>query len=226
MLETLTGWPTKLAASAYGYREQELSVRRLVTKNARENVIFSHVHLRYSEYTEKLIRATGIKSVLLVRNLPDTIVSLLDHCNKYSLKMSMFYMTDDYWKKLDQESRLRAIISLAVPWYFNFYAGWLSKIPEMDDCVFIVHYEDLLENPAQTIGGIVKKFQLPERSSPAHAVVESSSQNTLKNAAVTGRGRDLPSWVIAKLEEFASFYPQGMFDLIGVKSPVKPQAQP
>jgi len=136
--------------------------------------------------------------------------------------MSMFFMTDDYWQKLDPESRLKAIISLAVPWYFNFYAGWLSKIPEMDDCVSIVHYEDLLENPEQTIRGIAKKFQLPERCSPERAILESNSQNTLKNAAVTGRGRDLPAWAITQLQEFASFYPQGMFDLIGIKSPVRP----
>lgn len=218
MLEALTGWPTRLAASAYCYREQELSVRHLVTKNARESVVFSHVHVRYSGYTEKLIRATDLKCVLLVRNLTDSIVSLLDHCNKYSLKMSMFFMTDDYWKKLDHESRLNAIITLAVPWYFNFYAGWLSNINRLKDNVLMIHYEDLLANPEKSILNIANTFQLPIRLSPDRVKLASSKQNTLKNAAVVGRGSELPLWAISKINEMASFYPTGMFDMIGVES--------
>ena len=125
-------------------------------------------------------------------------------------------MTDEWWNQMDENKKLEAIVSLAAPWYFNFYAGWLSNVGRLSDYVEIVRYESLLEKPAGTLQNIATKFKLPAAKTPERAIEKGSKQSTLKNAAVAGRGDRLPAWAIEKLRNYSSFYPRGMFDVIGL----------
>ncbi|MBK8119738.1 MAG: sulfotransferase domain-containing protein [Sulfuritalea sp.] len=223
LLEKLTGWRTSLLAPAYCQREQEIDLRCLVTKDTRQSTLFSHLHLRYSEYTEKIISKSGLKCVLMTRNIYDTVVSLVDHCDKYSLRMPIFFMTEGDWKGLSHEEKVDRIVDLAVPWYFNFYAGWFSNLERLGGLISVVSYEDLASAPASELQRLYEKFGLDQALTPHEAVLASAGQTTLRNVGITGRGAALPPSAIEKIERMASYYPSIRFTRIGIVRAVPAQ---
>ncbi len=223
LLEKLTGWRTSLLAPAYCQREQEIDLRCLVTKDTRQSTLFSHLHLRYSEYTEKIISKSGLKCVLMTRNIYDTVVSLVDHCDKYSLRMPIFFMTEGDWKGLSHEEKVDRIVDLAVPWYFNFYAGWFSNLERLGGQISVVSYEDLASAPASELQRLYEEFGLDQALTPHEAVLASAGQTTLRNVGITGRGAALPPSAIEKIERMASYYPSIRFTRIGIVRAVPAQ---
>jgi len=216
LLEALTGWSTAFAAPAYCQREQELDLRCMVTRNARRDVLFSHLHLRYSEYTEKIILASGMRCVLVTRNLFDTVVSLVDHCDNHSLRMPMFFMTEADWQGLAREEKIERIVDLVVPWYFNFYAGWFTHRQRFGDRLLFVRYEDLCADPAAELGRICTAFGIEPAMSAAEAIRRAEVESTLRNVGVSGRGGELSAIIVARIERLASYYPSVDFSAIGI----------
>ncbi|OQA34684.1 MAG: Sulfotransferase domain protein [Betaproteobacteria bacterium ADurb.Bin341] len=216
ILEHLTGWRTSLLAPAYCQRGQEIELRHLVTRNALRNTVFSHLHLRYSDYSERIIRETGLQCVLMTRNIYDTIISLADHCDKYSLKKPLFYMAEVDWRGLSREEKIDRIIDLAVPWYFNFYAGWFSNIERLNGQIVVVRYEDLVSDTERELKVICEKFGIEQHMAPGEAISFCEGQPTLKNTGIPGRGAELSKAVVEKVERMASYYPSVDFTSIGI----------
>jgi len=217
LMHELTLRDSHCAAPAFCQREQEIDLRSLYVAGMDEKVLFEHQHMRYSEWTEKVILKSGLRCVLLIRNLFDSIVSLYDHCEKLSLRMPLFYMDAANWDALDKNERLNCVIDLAVPWYFNFYAGWLANLERFGSQVSITRYEDLLENPEQEIDRICAIHGLKQVTTPRDAVQAVKGKQTLKNKGISGRGVHLPEHIVNRIERYASYYPAIDFSLIGVK---------
>ncbi len=216
LLETLTGWKTALAAPAYCQREQELDLRCMVTRNAQQDALFSHLHLRYSEYTEKVLLTSGMRCVLMTRNLFDTVVSLVDHCDNPSLRMPMFFMTEADWRGLTREEKIERIVDLVVPWYFNFYAGWFTHRHRFGDRMLLVRYEDLCADPVAELERIRSAFGIEVAMTAEEAVRRAEDASTLKNFGFSGRGKELSPAVVQHIERLASYYPSVDFSSIGI----------
>jgi len=218
MLEELLGWKSALLAPAYCRREQEIDVRKLVV-GAKQQIIYSHQHLCYSEYTEKVILRTNIKCVLMTRDIKDTIVSFIDHCDRHGFVNSLFYMDDNGWNGLSYEEKVDRVVTLVLPWYFKFYAGWFSNISRFGGQMIVVRYEDMVQDPQAELKRIVDGFGLKPEGRSFVDVVVTNDQATLKNVGVVGRGQRLQQETVDKIMHMASFYPDVDFRGIGLSAP-------
>jgi|GEM_PF-6389797 len=218
LLVRSTGWGEGLLAPSYCQREQEIDLRYFVTKNAKQNRFFTHLHLKYSDYSRDVFLKTNSNVILMSRRIDDTLMSLLDHCKNNSIKMPPCYISPKQdlpnWSFEDMTTYLT---DFALPWYFTFYSGWLDNMSSFSDNLILVKYEDMLESPESVIASIHKKFEIPMTKEAGRIVEEVKGKETLKNKAVSGRGKTFPPAVHRRIEELASYYKHIDFTPIGIQ---------
>ena len=87
----------------------------------------------------------ALAPVVLVRSLPDAVVSLRDHLRRESVASPIFF-AEPHHAALDDATLEAMIVRLALPWYINFYMGW-RQAPN----ALFVSYEDFLDAPADLV---------------------------------------------------------------------------
>ena len=219
LLVQSTGWGEGLLAPSYCQREQEIDLRYLVTKNATQNRFFTHLHLKYSDYSRDVFLKTNSKVILMSRRIDDTLMSLLDHCTNISIKMPPCYLSArqdiSNWTFEDKAAYLA---DFALPWYFTFYSGWLDNMSSFANNLILVKYEDMLESPESVLASIHEKFGIPMTKEAGRIVEAVKGKETLKNKAVSGRGKTFPPAVHRRIEELASYYKHIDFTPIGIRN--------
>lgn len=197
-------------------REQEIDPVRAAMRSLGGYVAQHHV--RFSRDTDDLMRTFDITPVVLVRDLPDVIVSLRDHIRKRP-EMSMSWFTRDHAKLSDLELEM-AIVSLAMPWYINFYVSWHS-CPR----ALWVTYADATERTAETIEAICGHAGIPVTDSDVDAAIaEAGKQFTRLNVGKAGRGSSLTREAMDSLRHLCSFYPEIDFRKVGID--LSPRREP
>ena len=109
----------------------------------------AQLHMRNTERTTELYRKYGLKPVVLVRSLPDVVVSLRDHIRRESHVLSMLYAESGH-AAFDDATLEAMIVRLAAPWYVNFYMSWRSA-PD----ALLLSYEQLIADPAGVLRDVL-----------------------------------------------------------------------
>jgi len=214
ILSRLPGFIKADLVPGYDRREQELCFERLLVYHA-ENYVAQH-HCRYSQSTERCLRAFSIEPVVLIRNLFDCVVSLRDHIDGGISDPARVigptaYVPEDYFGWSD-DVRTDFIVDMIVPWYFNFYLGWR----DCPDAVW-VGYEELVRDPSATVRRIADAVGLDaDDAAIEQALRAASSQPTRRNVGVVGRGRSLSERHRQRIRQLASYYPACDFAPIGL----------
>jgi hypothetical protein len=169
-------------------------------------------HVRCSDYTQHVINDYEIKTIVLVRNLFDIVVSLRDHLVNNAVYMSMAYFTDDM-KKWESKQVYRFLADMAMPWYINFFISWTYA-----KNVHFVSYEQLVAEPMDNVRSMLLDVGCQfSNSAVKNAVTVAGGKNTRKNVAVIGRGVSLvPEDVQERIRAHASYYPEVDFSLVGL----------
>jgi hypothetical protein len=214
ILSRLPGFIKADLVPGYDRREQELCFERLLVYHA-QNYVAQH-HCRYSQATERCLRAFSIKPVILIRNIFDCVVSLRDHIDGGASDPARLigptaYIPDDYFG-WPEDVRIDFIIDMIVPWYFNFYLGWR----DCPDALW-VSYEELVRDPPATIRRITDALCLDAKDAAIeHALHAASLQPTRRNVAVIGRGGSLSEKHRQRICQLSSYYPNRDFGPIGL----------
>jgi hypothetical protein len=101
-----------LVPSAGGGQVHELDEGCL--KQARRRNFISQVHIRHSDWTAKMCRQYQLKTVVLVRSLPDVVVSLRDYIRRIGTTGSLFY-AEAHHLALDDAALEAMIVRLGAP---------------------------------------------------------------------------------------------------------------
>ena len=87
---------------------------------------------------------------------------------------------------MGEQEKFRFIILNHIPWYMNFYNGWL----ENDTVQTIwVDYVDITQNTTETVNRIHDFYGLPKITSD----IDVGNTNNRLNVGKTGRGEELLS---------------------------------
>jgi len=178
-------------------------------------VLFVHQHIRYSRILMRICRAFSTKIIVLTRRLDDIVVSLRDHLERESHEVSMFYTESEWFKNKSQNEQFDFIIDHAMPWYFNFYLGWLRTFQSNNGQILMVRYEELIEDTVACVEKIASFY-----GTPVHGLSLSEidlKSGTRFNQGRAGRGREMLSKKqIARLRKLASYYPGCDFESVGL----------
>jgi hypothetical protein len=217
IFSNLLKWKEAMLTHNGGRREQEIDIRKLVTVTSRENLFSKHQHCRRSKGTLENIRRARIKPIIQVRDIYDTVISLRDHMTKEDVVMPMAYM-DKGWHNMSLVMQTEFIIDMIIPWYFNFYAGWVTSDLVQNNRAYILTYEKLESDPVKAvydccewIGESVTSLDIVK------AVEMAKTKKNRKNVGVVGRGhRLLTPKQREKILKMSLYYPDIDFSLIGI----------
>lgn len=185
----------------YGVREQELS--EFYLKKLHDKPYVAQLHLRNSEYTQKMIRWYKLTPVILVRDLLDSVASVRDHIRKLSHFGSLITLTERH-RDIDDDELDSLIVQFAMPWYISFYAGWKAD----KDAMFL-NYTDVTKNTAETLEKIFSRAGAETTPELINAAIDKVNQrNNRLNKGVAGRGRVIKPETRQKLLDMVAHYPE------------------
>jgi hypothetical protein len=214
-LVSITGFRDAFMVYTPGQFEQDLYLPMLNSVAGVDTV--TQQHCRASDANIQMMQAFAIRPVVLVRNIFDSVVSLLDFYNGGAFSNSFFRA--DY-PTLDESTRIDLLIDNFVPWYFQFVASWsLVEKQSRLDLVWL-RYEDLIINKPEAITNVLSFYGLgaPMRGIEQRiSEIESEKQRTRFNKGVAGRGKSkLSDNQKRRISNYAKYYPTTDFSRIGV----------
>jgi len=215
LLINLTGYRDLFAVYAAGQTEHEIYLPTLRESAHLDTV--TQQHCRASDANVHLMQGFGIRPVVLVRNIFDSVMSLLDFYNKGAFRTSYFRAD---WPKLDEGTKIDLIIENVIPWYFQFVASWDSVEKQKRLEMHWLTYEELVADKPSSVLKVLNFYGLgaPHRGVEQRIrEIESEGRNNRFNKGVTGRGRSgLAECKKEQIRRLTRFYPSTDFARIGL----------
>lgn len=188
-----------------GHREQEFSELRLSRYN-HVGYVCQH-HIKYSAWTQEMIRRYHMTPVVLVRDLFDIVASMRDHLRAEGPIWSMATFNERHVALPDDELDA-AIVELAVPWFINFYTGW-RHAPD----TLMLEYEDVMQDPPAAIKSVLDRAGIANTQDSIRKAIEKGyGQFNRINKGVSGRGMAIRPQTRQRVIDKLSFYPEIMDD--------------
>ena len=195
----------------WGAREQELCAIRLSRYN--HNAYVSQHHLRNSAWTQGLIRQYNLTPVVLVRNLADCVISIRDHFRKEPGEGPTAFFDESHLAMSNSDFE-DAIVSLAMPWYLNFYAGWKAAVD-----IPIYDFDDYTGDPVQVMREILSHASVQVADSEAVTALDQVQKTKTRfNVGEIGRGKLLSDAAKDSLSRLLDHYPKYQDDPLFIKT--------
>ena len=215
LLVNLTGFRDLFAVYAAGQSEHELYLPTLREYADIDTV--TQQHCRASDANIHLMQAFGIRPVVLVRNVFDSVMSLFDFYNKGAFQTSYFRAD---WPALDEETKIDLLIENVIPWYFQFVASWDLAEKQKRVEVHWLSYEDLIADKPSSVLELLKFYGLgASRRGVEQRIkeIESEERKIRFNKGVAGRGRSgLNDRQKEQIRRFGKYHPSTDFSRIGL----------
>ncbi len=187
VLVGVTGFRDFFSVYAALQNEHELDMPQLA-KFGNINTV-TQQHARASEANIQLMQAFGIRPVVLVRNIFDTVMSLLDFYRQ-GFTFSTYFDGREFLA-FDEQQQIDAIIEYAIPWYFQFVASWRGAERDGRLEVFWLTYEEMIKDKPETVERILGFYGMQAPMAEIEkqiALTESDKDKNRFNKGVTGRG--------------------------------------
>ena len=127
------------------------------------------------------------------------------------------FMKDDIWNKLSDEEKLSFLVDMVVPWYFNFYCGWITSPLYKEGKVQLITYEGLKNNPSDIVASIVKFVGEDKTDIDIQKALENTrKQKTRKNKGILGRGMSMSEELRLRIISYTKYYPGIDFEPLGI----------
>jgi hypothetical protein len=182
----LTGWPEANLAYAYLQNEPELYLPNLLQVAAWNTV--TQQHCRATGPNVQIMQAFNMRPIVLVRNLPDAVVSLYDFFEQGAVK-NTFY--GEIWPGLGERDKYDLIIDHLMPWYVQFYASWervqrQGRLP----CLFVLYREMVADKPGTLarIADFLGLRRTRRQCTEAARIVDGDAYRSRFNKGQVGRG--------------------------------------
>ena len=215
LLVNVTGYRDLFTVYAAGQSEHEIYLPTL-----REMAHLSTVtqqHCRASDANIHLMQGFGIRPVILVRNIFDSVMSLLDFYNKGAFHTS--YVRAD-WQTFDTKTKIDLLIENVIPWYFQFVASWDLAERQKRVEVHWLTYEELVNDKTSRVLKVLEFYGLgASRRGVEQRIrhIESNERKIRFNKGIKGRGRSgLNDLQKGQIRRLARYYPSTDFSRIGL----------
>src|SRR5947209_283873 len=215
LLVNLTGYRDLFTVYAAGQSEHEIYLPTLRESAHLDTV--TQQHCRASDANVHLMQGFGIRPVVLVRNVFDSVMSLLDFYNKGAFQTS-FFRAD--WQALDEEMKIDLLIENVIPWYFQFVASWDLAEKEKRLELLWLSYEEMVSDKTSSVLKVLEFYGLgASRRGVEQRIrqIESEERKIRFNKGVTGRGRlGLNLQQKEQISRLTRYYPSIDFSRIGL----------
>lgn len=187
-------------------REHEIDELALLILEIRRINWVSHMHTKWTPYTEKVFRAYGIKPIITYRNIFDCIVSMDDMLMKKEVAGFPMVRLPKVYFSMSKADRLSFLTLYAGPWYLDYVVSWSRcQLP-----VLRLQYDrDIVgfgESTARAIRDHIKSEGELSTFLQAFELDEESRRKARFNQGVSGRGDTVPTAARDALRKLAEVY--------------------
>src|SRR2546426_1150443 len=215
LLVNVTGYRDLFTVYAAGQSEHEIYLPTLRESAHLDTV--TQQHCRAADANVHLMQAFGIRPVVLVRNIFDSVMSLLDFYNHGAFQTSYFRAD---WPALDEAMKIDLLIENVIPWYFQFVASWDLAEKQKRLEVHWLSYEELIADKPSSVLKVLEFYGLgASRRGVEQRLrgIESEERKIRFHKGVTGRGRSaLNDQQKEQIRRLTRFYPSTDFGRIGL----------
>lgn len=216
VLVAITGFRDVFSVYAGLQNEHELDMPQ-IAKFGNINTV-TQQHARASEANIQLMQAFGIQPVVLVRNIYDTVMSLLDFYRQ-GFTFSTYFDRMEFLE-FPEEQQIELLIEFAIPWYFQFVASW--KRAERDQRLNIhwLTYEEMVKDKPGTMEKVLGYYGIAAPRTEIERRIaenEADSDRNRFNKGVTGRGKvGLAEANRDRVKSLARHFPSTDFSILGL----------
>ncbi|HEY0107680.1 MAG TPA: sulfotransferase domain-containing protein [Rhizomicrobium sp.] len=155
--------------------------------------LVTHAHMQALPANRHFIEALDLKPVIMVRSVPDMLVSYLDMLDAEPA-------SPDHWLNIaipanfaamDATAKADFLIDTVMPWYASYYATWLAYAAEAPQRVLALRYADLRRDPVAVLCAVLEHSGLPRAEEMCELAVAAAGRNpseTRFNRGEEGRG--------------------------------------
>ena len=215
LLVNVTGYRDLFTVYAAGQTEHEIYLPTLRDSAHLDTV--TQQHCRASDANVHLMQAFGIRPVVLVRNIFDSVMSLLDFYNQGAFHTSFFR---GGWVGLDEDTKLDLLIENVIPWYFQFVSSWDLAEKQKRIEIHWLTYEELIADKPTSVLKVLEFYGLgAARRGIEERIreIESQDRKNRFNKGVAGRGGSgLNERQKEQIRRLTRFYPSTDFGRIGL----------
>ncbi len=184
----ITGFGQRNLCEWYNHNEQDVSVHKLRKRRVR-SVIQQHFKGTFDNV--RLLNEYGIRPVVNVRNIFDTIVSLHDHFDREDHKVCTGYVHREYWD-LNFDERMHYLIRIHLPWFFNFFMSWREAADQIE--TLPMTYERFFGERVGALQEILRFYGIEVPAERIETAIERLDGNrTRLNQGRSGRGEEMLS---------------------------------
>ncbi len=181
------------------------------------------MHMKGTYHNMALMRTFGIRPIILVRNVYDTVISLSrdlrrkEQLEEYDTGLNgySFVWLDQCVKGMSEERLLDFIIDMAIPWYVNFYVSWF-RLCEQDlvDAMWLT-YEELFKDKEGTIRQVMGFLGIESQVRIDKKLL--TKRYITFNEGSPGKGLNvLSEQQMSRIRERFSYYPDVDFSRCGL----------
>ncbi|MFC7356855.1 sulfotransferase domain-containing protein [Jejudonia soesokkakensis] len=197
------------------YREQDLYEPKLQEYSDR-NTISKHHTLATTPNIDLFLKY-NIAPIILLRNLPDIVVSLREHISK-TMRWPHFYVPDNF-NKISIEEQHDLLIDIALPWYLFFYTSWTKVKDQKLMPVKFIQYEQFHQNQLNTFKEILDFWNLECSESKITESMEviynlSSDKNRINKGEMSRGSKILSKSQLERIVLLTKHYPDFNFNPI------------
>jgi len=215
LLVSVTGYRDLFTVYAAGQSEHEIYLPTL--RDFADVNTVTQQHCRASDANLHLMQAFAIRPVVLVRNVFDSVVSLVDFYNQGAFQTSYFRAD---WQALNDDTKIDLLIENVIPWYFQFVASWDLAERQKRLEILWLSYEELIRDKAGSVLKVLEFYGLgASRRGLGERIreIESQERNNRFNKGIAGRGQTgLTDAQKEKIHLLKRFYPSTDFGRIGL----------
>jgi hypothetical protein len=223
-LMQLTGLRGFRLCAAYSTNEHDLYLPALcVTNSPGSSGCVSQLHMKGTFHNAALMRAFGIRPIILVRRIEDIVVSLQHDLREKAQAPNFttgregysFIWQDECTQALSDERLIDLIIDLALPWFVNFYVSWQRLCAQGAVDALWLTYEQMLADTEGTLRQALQFLGVPA-TRPIDPELLSRKYGTFRDGRTGQGGSLLTARQKERIRALFAYYPGVDFGKYGL----------
>ncbi len=162
-----------------------------------KNLVIDAWHHSASDYNIEIIKTFNLKTVLLTRNIFDSLPSMRDYALKNIDKFNCRIHKEIDMNSMDEEEQFDFLVKYSYAGMLQLYISWYKAKQEHGLDVMFITYDDLVDNTADTLGKICDYYGLDKSQGDIQCAIEKVNIYKKKdpkihfNKGIKGRGGKL-----------------------------------
>lgn len=159
-----------------------------------DSTLVTHVHMQALPANRHFIEALDLKPAIMLRSVPDMLVSYLDMLDKEPLTPNHWLNTaiPPRFTGFSDGAKADFMIETILPWYASYFATWADFVRAAPERVCVLRYPDLHGDPVSMLERLLAHSGLPRSRKVCElslaAVWQERGEHRF-NKGVDGRGR-------------------------------------